>query len=90
MSTNTSSATSNWGRIRAERGAQMLADGSPNLTKVINESLSICSPGTSERRVFWVGDTSKTNTWEDRKYVRSALSQISNFVSDLAINNCNR
>jgi len=73
-----------------ERGAQTLADGSPNLTKVINESLSICSLGTSERKVCWVGETSKNNTREDRKYVRSALSQISNSVSDLAIYNCNR
>ena len=37
-----------------------------------------------------MGDTSKNNTREDRKYVRSVLSQISNSVSDLAINNCNR
>jgi len=37
-----------------------------------------------------VGETSKNNMREDRKQLRSALSQISNSVSDMAINNCNR
>ncbi|KAK8468680.1 hypothetical protein PHAVU_006G086211 [Phaseolus vulgaris] len=69
---------SNSGKIRnpflpfgeqKERGDHSIAEGSSNSIKVFNDSVSICSSSTSERRVFWVGDTSKNNKREDRKYV---------------------
>ena len=37
-----------------------------------------------------MGESSKISKREERKNVRSALSHISNSVSDMAINNCNR
>jgi len=52
---------SNSGKIRnsfllfgeqKERGAQTIAEGSSNSIKVINDSVSICSSSTYERRVF--------------------------------------
>ena len=37
-----------------------------------------------------MGESSKDCKREERKNIRLVLSQINNFVSDLAINNCNR
>jgi len=37
-----------------------------------------------------MGESTKNSKREERKNVRSVLSHISNFVSDMAINNCNR
>ena len=71
-------------------GDQLLAEGTTNLTKSVYNSFTSCSPVTTERRVFWVGETSKNSMREDRKQLRLVLSQISNSVSDKAINNCNR
>jgi len=61
-----------------------------NQTKQGNEPFTTNSFAPTERRVFWVGESSKSSKREERKNVRSALSQISNFVSDMAINKCNR
>jgi len=72
-----------------KRGVQSLAKGSANLTKPVNDSFTNCSLVTTERSVFWMGVTNKNSMREERKQLRSALSQISNFVYDMAINNCN-
>ena len=48
------------------------------------------SSSAADKRIFWTGDSSKNNKREERRNVRSAISHISNFVSDIAINNCNR
>jgi len=68
----------------------LVADVLNNQTKQGNEPVTINSSSTTERRIFWVGESSKNSKREERKNVRSALSHISNFVSDMAINNCNR
>jgi len=37
-----------------------------------------------------MGESSKNSKRKDRKHIRSFLSQISNYVYNMAINNCNR
>jgi len=73
-----------------KRGFQLFLDGTEEQTKEGNELMSFNSIATTERRVFWVGKSSKNSKQEERKHIRSVLSQISNYVSDMAINNCNR
>jgi len=53
-----------------------------------NELMSFNSIATTKRRVFWVGEPSKNSKREEHK--RSVLSQISNSVSGMDINNYNR
>ena len=60
-----------------------------NQTKQVNESITINSFATTERRVFWMGESSKNSKREEHKNLRSVLSQISNYVSDMTINNYN-
>jgi len=72
------------------KGDQLVANVMDNQTKQGIEPVTINSSSTMERIIFWVGESSKNNKWEERKNVRSALSHISNSVSDMAINNYNR
>ncbi|KAK7368961.1 hypothetical protein VNO80_10994 [Phaseolus coccineus] len=44
----------------------------------------------AKARNFQIGESSKHNMREGRREIRSALSQISNVVSDNGIDNCNR
>ncbi|KAK7335543.1 hypothetical protein VNO80_27444 [Phaseolus coccineus] len=55
-----------------------------------DERVPINPDALAERRVYWVGESSKNNKQEERKQLRLVLSQISNSGSDIAINNCNR
>ena len=74
----------------ANLGYQLSADDVNNQTIQGNEPLTTNTPATMERRVFWVGESSKNSKREERKNLRSVVSQISNSVSDMGINNCNR
>jgi len=74
----------------ANKGYQLFANDMDNQKIQGNEPFTINSSATMERRVFWVGESSKNSKWEERKNLRSVLSQISNSVSDMGINNCNR
>jgi len=71
-------------------GFKQTAEGKNNQTMQVNGIKSFNSVDSKERIVFWVGKSSKNNKWEERKQLRSVLSQISNSISDMAINNCNR
>ena len=72
------------------KGTQLIVDAGDNQRKQVNNSITTNSSATMERRVFWVGESSKSSKREERKNIRSVLSQISNSASDSAINNCNR
>jgi len=78
-----------FGKQRKKR-SQLLADEMDNQKKQVNKSITTNSFATMERRVFWVGESSKNSKREELKNIRSVLSQISNSVSDTTINNCNR
>jgi len=72
------------------KGANLVANISDNQARKDNEPVTNSSSSTMERRILWVGESSKNSKREERKNVRSALSLISNSVSDMAINKCNR
>jgi len=65
-------------------------DGTGKQKKESNELRSFNFIDTNERRVFWMGESSKNSKRKDHKHIRLVLSQISNSVSNMAINNCNR
>jgi len=75
---------------QSKKGTHLFGDEADKQKKQINISTTTNSSATTERRVFWVGESSKDCKREERKNIRLVLSQISNYVSDLAINNCNR
>jgi len=74
---------------QSKRESRLVLEGTGKQKKENNEVLSLNSIDTNERRVFWMGESSKNSKRRDRKHIRSVLSQISNSVSDMAINNCN-
>ena len=75
---------------QSKRESQSILDGTGKQKKEGNELMSFNSIDTMERRVFWMGESSKNSKRKGRKHIRSVLSQISNSVSDMAIKNCNR
>ena len=72
-----------------KKGTQLIED-EVDQKKQVNNSFTSNSSATMERRVFWVGESSKSSKRDERKNIRLVLSQISNSVSDTAIDNCNR
>jgi len=73
-----------------KKGTQLIEDEVDYQKKQVHNSTPPNSSTTMDRRVFWVGESSKSSKRDERKNIRSVLSQISNSVSDTAINNCNR
>jgi len=67
-----------------------LAKGKNNQIMQVNGLNPFKPADTTKKRVFWVGESTKNNKRVERRQLSSALSQISNSVSDMAINNCNR
>ena len=73
-----------------KKGNHLTVDEVDNQKRQVHNSCATNSSAILKMRVFWVGESSKNSKRDECKNIRSVLSQISNSVSDMAINNCNR
>ncbi|ESW34547.1 hypothetical protein PHAVU_001G161800 [Phaseolus vulgaris] len=68
------------------KGTQLIVDAGDNQRKQVNNSITTNSSATMERRVFWVGESSKSSKREERKNIRRMRNEIKGVNCNLSGN----